>query len=226
MAALRTELAASQAQGAEHERTARFWFDKSKNGTPEKPAAATEDADEDVLDLITSKGAKGLAALLKKQGFISAAEVDEKVNEKAAQITSEAKLLETFPDLADSNSDFFKATVNFYGQLKKEGVPERTAMKLAAQQAKLAGIESGSIKTATQKTADDAATRASDRAARAAAGAGDHGRREAAEEADEELTAEQRHIAIRLLGGAGVTDEQAIEKYKARAKKGVAMKSK
>jgi hypothetical protein len=174
-----------------------------------------------VLDLITSKGAKGLAALLKKQGFVSAAEVDAKVNEKAAQLTSEAQLLKDYPDLGNERSEFFKETARFYGELKAQGVPERMAMKLGAQQAKLAGIEAGTIKTATQRSADEAATRAADRAARAAAGAGDRGGRGAAEEDDDTPTEDERRAIQRLADALEIPLDKAEERYKARAKKGV-----
>ena len=222
VAALKAELETSKAQAAEQERTARFWYDKAKEGTETPaPAAAAEDPEPDVLDLITSKGAKGLAAMLKKQGFVSAAEVDAKVNEKAAQITSEAQLLKEYPELGDPKSEFFQATAGFYGELKKEGVPERTAMKLAAQQARLAGIESGKIQTPAQKTAADAAKRAEERAARAAAGAGDRGRRGATEEDDDTPTDDERRAIQRLADALEIPLDKAEERYKARAKKGV-----
>jgi hypothetical protein len=227
LATLTAERDALKAAAAEHENTLRFWYEKAqKAATPEKVAAAPAVEETDLLDLITSKGEKGLKDYLKKQGFVSADEVDSKVNDKAVQITSEAQLLKDYPDLGDSKSEFFRSTAQFYGELKKDGVPERAAMKLAAQQAELAGIRTGKIKTAAQKTEDEKATRAADRAARAAAGAGDHGGRTAAEESDDELTPEQRGIAIKMLAGDGVTEDQAIEKYKARAKTGVRMKTK
>ena len=222
VAALKAELETSKAQAAEQERTARFWYDKAKAGTEKPaPAAAAEDPEPDVLDLITSKGAKGLAAMLKKQGFVSGAEVDAKVNEKAAQITSEAQLLKEYPELGDPKSEFFQATAGFYGELKKEGVPERTAMKLAAQQARLAGIESGKIQTPAQKTAADAAKRAEERAARAAAGAGDRGGRGATEEDDDTPTDDERRAIQRLADALEIPLDKAEERYKARAKKGV-----
>ncbi len=180
VAALKAELETSKQQAAEHERTAQFWYNKSnaKPAPAEKPAAAAEEEDDDVLDLITSKGAEGLEALLKKRGFVSAAEVDEKVNAKASQITGEAKLIDDYPELAKHDSEFFKATALNYGELKKQGVPEAVAMRMAAERAELAGIRAGKIKTPTQKSDEEKAARASERAARAAAGAGDHGGRD------------------------------------------------
>jgi hypothetical protein len=227
LAALTAERDQLKATAAEHERTARFWYGKANAAKP-APAAATAPAAEetDLLDLITSKGEKGFKSYLKSQGFVSADEVDAKVNDKATQIVSEGQLIKDYPDLADKNSDFFKSTAQFYGDLKQRGVPEREAMQLGAQLAELGGIRAGTIKTAAQKTEDAKATREEERRARAAAGAGDRGSRASAEEADEDLTPAQRNIAIRMLGGDGVSDDQAVELYKKRAAGGVRMKAK
>ncbi len=220
-AALKAESEANKAAAAEHQRTAEFWHGKA-TAKPAAPAKAEPAEPEvDLLDLITTGGPKALMAHMRKQGLITRDEVDATVNAKVAQVTKETELLSQYPDLGKRDSEFFKATAANYGALKAAGVPEALAMELGAQQAELAGIKSGTVKTAAQKTEEQKATEAADRAARAAAGGGDHGNRNAAGEgADEDLTPEQRTIAIRMLGGNGVTNEQAVEKYKARAKLG------
>ena len=219
--ALKAELATSKAAAAENERTAKFWHGKA-TAAPEKPAAAAPPEDEtDVLDVITSKGEKGLDALLKKRGFVTKAELDSTVDAKANQIVSEGQLLKEYPELDNKDSDFFKATAQFYGELKRDGVPERVAMRIAAKEAKLAGIESGTIKTATQKTADEKAAAAEERRARAAAGAGDHGGRGSAEEADDTPTEDEQRAIQRLADALEIPLDKATERYKARAKKGV-----
>jgi len=223
VAALRAELETSKAATAEHQRTAEFWHGKAtaKPAAPAPAKAEPAEPEVDLLDLITTGGPKALKAYLKSQGLMNRDEVEGLVNAKASQISKETELLGAYPDLGKRESEFFKATAANYGALKAAGVPEALAMELGAQQAELAGIKSGTVKTAQQKTDEQKATQAAERAARAAAGGGDHGTRTAPEEADEDLTPEQRTIAIRMLGGNGVTDEQAIEKYKARAKAGV-----
>jgi hypothetical protein len=226
-AALKAENEASKATAAEHQRTAEFWHGKAtaKPATA-KPAAEPAEPEVDLLDLITVGGPKALKAYLKAQGLISGEEVDAKVEARVAQVRSETQLVTDYPDLANQESEFFKATARHYGELKKQGVPEAIAMQLGAQQAELAGIKSGKVKTAAQKTEEQKATLAEERRVRALAGGGDHGSRPAPEEADEEVTPQQRQIAIRMLGGNGVTDEQAVEKYKARALKGTVMRQK
>jgi hypothetical protein len=221
LVAVTAERDSLKATAAENERTARYWYDQAHKGEPAKPAAEAKAEQVDLLDLITSQGEKGLKDYLKKQGFVSADEVDSKVNEKAAQLTSEAQLIKDYPDLNDAKSEFFLATAQFYGELKKDGVPERLAMKLAAQQAELAGIRGGKIKTPAQKTADETATRAEERRVRAAAGAGDHGGHRANEEADDIPTADEALAIQRLADALEIPLDKATERYKARAKKGV-----
>jgi hypothetical protein len=220
-AAQKAELEAAKATAAEHQNTAKYWYDKSLAAKPAAPAAAAAVEEIDLLDLITSRGEKGLKEYLKKQGFVSADEVDAKVNDKASQLTGEAQLVKEYPDLADQKSEFFKATAGFYGELKKEGVPERVAMRMAAKEAKLAGIESGTIKTPAQKTADDKATREEERRARGAAGAGDHGGRTSADEDDDTASPDELLAIKRLAEALEIPLDKATERYKARAQKGV-----
>jgi hypothetical protein len=221
VAALTAERDALRGTAAENERTARYWYDQAHKGEPAKPAAEAKAEQIDLLDLITSKGEAGLADWIKKQGLVSRDDVAGMVNEKAAQLTSEAQLIKDYPDLSDAKSEFFQATAQFYGELKKDGVPERMAMKLAAQQAELAGIRGGKIKTPAQKTADETATRTEERRARAAAGAGDHGRHPAGEEADDIPTADEELAIQRLADALEIPLDKATERYKARARKGV-----
>lgn len=227
-AALKAENEASKATAAEHQRTAEFWHSKATA----KPAAAVAKKEEpaepevDLLDLITTGGPKALKAYLKAQGLVTGEDVNATVEARVAQVAKETELMSQYPDLAKKDSEFFKATAANYGALKAAGCPESLAMELGAQQAELAGIKSGKVKTPAQKTEEQKATLAEERRVRALAGGGDHGNRTAPEEADEEVTPQQRQIAIRMLGGNGVTDEQAVEKYKARALKGTVMRQK
>jgi len=220
---------ALEAHNAELQRTSEFWHSRAS----ERPAAAAAPAatatpepeeDEDLLDLITTKGVKGLDALMTKRGYVRRDEVDHKVNAKATQVTDEARLVAQYPELNDNKSDFFMATATRYGTLVKNGTPEHMAMRLAAEGAELEMIRAGKMQTPAEKAAATKAQRETERLAHVAAQGGDRGGRTTDQEESDELTAEQRAVAIRMLAVDGVTEEQAIERYKARAKKGVAMK--
>lgn len=222
VAALNARLSELEGQVGEHKRTAQFWYEKATKGAKAAEPAAPAEPEVDVLDVLTTKGAKGLDELLAKRGYVRSDEVDTRVNAKATQIVREQQLLKDYPDLGKKDSDFFKAAALHYGELKKRGLSEVDAMELGAERAELELIRAGKRKTPTQQAEDDKATLAAERRARALAGAGDSGNRTAqGADDDDELTPEQRRTAIAMLSGDGVTEEQAVEKYKARAKKGV-----
>jgi hypothetical protein len=123
--------------------------------------------------------------------------------------------MDRYPDLKKRNSDFFKATAVQYGELVKSGTPQAIAMELAAERAELNFMRTGKVKPPGDTTKQDKET---ERLARIAAqGAGDtSGRPAAGGQEDEDLTAEQKHIADAM----GVSHEA----YAKRAKAGVAMK--
>lgn len=213
--ALQKQIDDLKEQVAESTRAAQFWADKAK--TPEtKPAKAAEPEEDDVLETITAKGGKGLDALLAKRGYVRAEEVEEKINTRAAQLTKEQELLGRFPDLKRKDTEFFKATAGYYGDLVKEGVPQSKAMELAADRAELEFIRSGKIKLpGAEPTKEEKETA---RLARIKAqGSGGDGRRPAAsaDEDDEGLTPEQKHIAAAM----GISEEA----YAKRAKAGISM---
>ena len=214
LAATITEL---REQIAESNRTAQFWADKAAAAGKPAAAAATEEDEPDVLEAITTGGAKGFDALAAKRGFIKRDEVETLINQRATSLTKEQELIQRFPDLKDKTSDFFKQTAGYYGDLLKQGVPQATAMELAADKAELALMRTGKIKPAgAQQTKEE---KEADRVARVQAQAGEgSGRRPAAaSEEDTELTPDQKHIAAAM----GVSEEA----YQKRAKAGVAIKS-
>lgn len=219
MAAIQAELAALKDQVSEQKRVSEFWFNKANNNAaapppPPEPKAEPEE-DVDVLDVLTTKGAAGLDAILAKRGYVRADQVNATVNAKAQQLATENELLTAYPDLRDKNSEFFRQTAVAYGELKSQGVPEATAMRLAAQQVELNGIKSGKVKTPQQK-ADDAKTqRETERQARIRAQAGDRTNSrtpESAEPDDDELSDAERRICV----GMGITEES----YKKRVRSG------
>jgi len=221
-AALEAKLTSLTDQVAETTRTAQFWYEKA-NATA-KPADKPAD-EEDVLDVIT-KGGDALDKLLEKRGFVKADQVDSKLNQRTQQLTKEAALVKQYPDLENTESPFFKEVAAVYGTLVKSGVAQSVAMEMAANQVELAWYREGKRETVKERKAREDADKESQRQERIRAQAGDRGRRPAAEpeDGDDELTAEQKQIAVRMLAGDGVTPEQAIEAYKKRAKSGVAVR--
>lgn len=219
--AIREENEALKSQVNQHQETARYWADKAKNGGEPKPAAAAaaEGEDEDLLELITTKGAKGLEAFMAKRGFVKASDVDARVNTKAGQIAKEQELFTRYPELGDKSTPFFIRTAEVYGQLKERGVDQTVAMEMAAEKTELEFIRSGKRKTPAQQSDDDKAAREQARLDRISAQAGDRDNRGAADAGDDDkLTDEQKRICKAM----GITEEAFI----ARAKKGVAVKSK
>lgn len=201
-------------QVAEGQRTAQYWADKAKAGAP--AAAAPAEEEDDVLEAITTGGAKGFDALAQKRGFIRKDQVEALIDSKASALTKEQELMAEFPDLKNKKSDFFKDTAVAYGNLVKQGTPPVVAMELAAQQTELAHMRSGKIKApgAVLTAAEKEATRL--RRVNAQASAGSGARPAAAAEEDEGLTPEQ----IRVADAMGVSHEA----YAKRAKAGVKMR--
>jgi hypothetical protein len=224
------QIAELREQIAEANRTAQYWADKART-----PAAAGAPATDptDVLEEITTGGVEGFDKLAAKRGFIKRDEVESLIATRAASLTEEQQLIQEYPDLKKKDSEFFKATALNYSKLVKDGVPQHVAMGTAARATELEFLRSGKMKLpGAAASAQTPAEKESARLARVAAQSGEgSGRRPAAaEEDDGELDATQLRIVRSMLvgqpGGDGkpMTEEQAIEKYKARAQSGVSMK--
>lgn len=220
-AGLQKQIDDLKAASEENARAADFWKKKAETPAPTRAAAepaAPAEEEEDVLDILATKGAKGLVALLAKSGYVRGEEVDARVNQKASEIQKEQALVAQYPDLKKENSEFFKETALAYGALVKQGVSKAVAMEMAAERTELKFLREGKMKTPTQQA--DEAKAEKDRLKRdriaAQAGEGVRGRAPVEEEDDAELTPEQKHIADQM----GITHEA----YAARAKKGVQMK--
>lgn len=222
-AALRSELEALRTQVAESNRNAQYWHEQARTRTPEPPARAAEPEPElpeaDLLDIITTQGAKGFDKYMRERGFISRREAEQMasslVNTTVAKVSAERELIDTYPELGDRSSEFFQSTAGHYGELRKQGVPEALAMKLAAEKAELDGFKTGKVKTPTQARTD----REAERQARIKAQAPERTTRTQApvdaDEGDDTLTDHERHICQAM----GISEEA----YIARAKAGVRM---
>jgi hypothetical protein len=190
---------------------------KTRAAPPKTETPADDEDDADVLDLITSKGSKGLEKLLEKRGFVRAKDVDERVDAKANALVKEQHLIKTYPELEDKSSEFFKTTAQHYGNLVKAQVAPALAMEMAAERAELQLIREGKRQTPQQKTDAEKTEREAERRARISAQGGDKGVRAAREaEEDDELSDQQKHIARSM----GITEDA----YKARAKQGVSVR--
>lgn len=203
-------------QVAESNRATQYWADKAKTAAPAPAAAAVAEEEPDVLDVLTTGGAKGFDKLASQRGFIRKAEVEQLIENRAASLTKEQELMGRFPDLKNRNSEFFKATALQYGELVKQGMPAGLAMESAADKAELEFLRSGKLKPPGSEPT--AAEKETERQRRVAAQSGERGGRRSAEAAveDEDLTPEQKHIADAM----GITHEA----YAKRAKAGVSIK--
>jgi len=224
VAALQRQIDELRATAQENQRAAQFWADKARTGVKDagvKEAAADADADVDLLELITTKGAKGLDDLMAKRGYVRGDDVDRRVNVKAAQIAEESALRTEYPDLDNQDSDFFKATAREFGALKDRGLPASEAMRSAAERTYLRFLREGKVKTPQQAAEGAKAQRDADRAARAAAGAGDRGGR-AAQGADDDTLSDDDMAGVKFLAESlEIPMDEAQTRYLARAKGGV-----
>jgi hypothetical protein len=205
-------------QVAEGQRTAQFWAQKAAaNGAPAPAAPKTDDGDDDdVLEAITTGGAKGFDALAQKRGFVRRNEVEELIETRATTLTKEQQLITEYPDLQKKNSEFFKATAINYGNLVKSGTPQPVAMELAAKQTELEFIRAGKIKMNGSGPSGEEKEAARLRRIAAQASPSGSARPAPSDEEDEELTPQQKHIADAM----GISHEA----YAKRAKAGVAMR--
>lgn len=214
VADLQRQIADLKEQSAEHQRAAEFYAQKAR-ATPAAAAPPAED-EPDVLEAITTGGAKGFDALAEKRGFIKKADVESMIDSRTARVTKEVELIGRYPDLKNKSSDFFKATAQHYGSLVKEGIPQSVAMELAAEKAELEFMRSGKIKAPGAEPSKEEKEAA--RLARVAAQAGEGGGRRAAaaEPEDDELSPEQKRIADAM----GVSHEAYLKRAKAGVKMG------
>jgi hypothetical protein len=218
-AAFQAQIDTLKEQVAESNRTAKFWADKAAAGKSAPAAAAEPEDDTDVLEAITTGGAKGFDNLASKRGFVKLEQVEELINTRAQSLTKEQELIQRYPDLSKKTSDFFKATADQYGILVKAGTPQHVAMELAAERAELNLMREGKIKPPGADTAPTKEEKETARLARIAAQSSGGGRRPAAaaeDEGDEELTPQQKNMCDQM----GVS----YESYAKRAKAGVSIK--
>lgn len=181
---------------------------KAKGATrlPSETEPDPED-DPDLLELVAGKGGLGkLTKVLEKKGFVSGAEVDRRVDQRAAQMVREGKLIDQYPDLADKESDFFKQTAVEYGKLTSAGMPKGLAMEQAAKNVRLAEFEANGGAAPLPKAADAEA----ERQRRIRAQGGDKGRRTQQTETVDTVSDDDKTVAAAM----GISEKDFLESRK------------
>ena len=119
------ELRAERARAKESDETARYWAEQARNGGARPPAAAAPPAEDtlddvDLVDIITTKGAKGLGEVMGRMGYVKRSEVAQDINASRAASNSEAAVLAKYPDLADNGSPMFERTAEIWNLLRTD----------------------------------------------------------------------------------------------------------
>jgi hypothetical protein len=145
--ALKLQLRNERQSRQDAENNARYWHEKAQQSAaaPAVPAKkeAKEENPSDFIEQLTERGSAAIDDLLAERGYVRKEEVEARITHARNQVTVESALARDYPDLQDSESEFFKETAAQYQTLIAE-TPElkgnpRT-MRLAA---KLAAAEFG-----------------------------------------------------------------------------------
>ncbi len=219
---------AADKRARESDQTARYWAEQAR-AQPEKKAPDPDpepDEDIDLVSEITTNGAKGLAKVLDKLGYVKRRDVEQSIASTRNEITQDAAMLRDYPDLADTKSPFFRATAAIYNSLTADDERAKNNPKTIRYAARLAKAE---MATAPRRRGDPDPDEDLDSerydddpdAARIARQAGDRGRRAAGGGAQPEtLDRMQKEMVANFRRAGGEITE---ESYMKRAKEGVRM---
>jgi hypothetical protein len=227
---LKAELKAERQARVQAERTAQFWGEKAQ--TAAKPAAAAEPEPEptlsvDLVDALTNGDAKAIKRGLRDLGFVSEAEVNERIQQTRSQITQETQLITRYPFLGagQEQTPEFQRASEIYRELAADPHMAKSP-KLLETAARMAAAELGQADTRETRRRpvveiDDEDEQEADRVARVSRQAGDRGRARTNHDPEaEELDSMQRSIVARFrAAGADIDDT----KYAARARAGIRM---
>lgn len=230
------DLAAARRQAKESDETARYWAEQARNTPVRQPAPEPEKEDDfsdvDLVDLITTQGAKGLATVIERMGYAKKADVQAEIVATRSGIAAENALMSQYPELADDQSPFFLATAKIYNQLKADPAMANSPnlINYAARTAKaeLALRNDGgrggrrAAPPAEEDDFEEELTPEEQRAARAGRQNGDRGRRDSrgAGPQGDVLSPMQADIVRKFQSvGAPLTEES----YRRHAKAGVRM---
>lgn len=223
LAEMRDELRSLRTRVSEAENDARFWRTKASGEAPKEEGENDGDDEpsvtDDLLETFSSGDAKRVAKVLKEMGFVRQADVEKAITNTRKEISSQGQLYKTYPDLADSESEFFLETAKRYNQLVQDEPSLKKSPKTIEIAARLTAAELGVSETPSRRDDDGDYERAS----RVARQSGDRGRGSRAAKGSDgpsELSAVQRSIIAKFqAAGSTVTEEG----YRARADKGVKM---
>lgn len=208
----------------ENDETARYWAEQARHKPAPAAVVEVDPADElgevDLVDEISTKGVKGLDALLKKLGYAKTNDVANAIGQTRAEITDQASLLTAYPDLGDADSPFFKATAKIFNSLKTDPHMAKSP-KLIATAARLAKAEMGNAprrKAAPDPDEDGGEVLDDDElddshANRVARQSGDRGRGSRRNDDAPVLSALQKKMVAQFAAvGAPVTEENYLKR--------------
>jgi len=195
-------------------------LDPDEFGDPDAPDIPADDTPDKMVADIAANGVKAI----QQRGFVTAKDAQriaveaasrvtrELIGRERQKITTDAQLMNEFPDLRDQNSALFKETaVRFQKAIAIDPRASKTpaALYLAAQAAKESLDHQAAVEAAKRSTEDDGFEDEADRQVRVRSQAGRPSVRDA--EDDDDMMGDQARIIARAMG---VTDEQ----YKAQKK--------
>ena len=215
------DLETAKSSLSEKDQAIQFWHGKA-TAKPEAAKPAEAEADIDLLDVIGTKGAKGLDEVLKQRGYVSKADVQNLIAGEVDRISREGSAVERFPELKDKESEFFKLTTKNVAALKAQGITGVNATEIAAERAYLQLVDDGKMDTKAQraakaKVAEDEEESEAERIARGNAAGGSGGRRAATSDRRPVETAEDKALIARVCAGMGIDEK----KWREQADKGI-----
>jgi hypothetical protein len=236
LAALQARLDKLEKQNRELAESERYWAEQAKQGgkaaekadDPDDDLPAVEDIDispDKFLEELEAKGPKAILDVVKKAGFVPAAEAkamaeriaDKRLQAERGRMQAEAQIFREFPDLADEESDLYKETARVFKEMVEEDPALANSTAAFKSAARLAQRSLGGGGKAAGKEPASLAERmlSESRRERVAQQGFSRGVQSPGEDGDDELTPSQKAAARNL----GVSDAE----YRKYAKAGVTM---
>jgi hypothetical protein len=235
------ELKSLRSELRETKEDAKYWREEASRGrtapqqqTEEEddPAEGADiDIDADLVEMVTSGDKAGFARAIKevakKSGFVSAKEAQKMIRETAGQYAAQQNLLQRYPEMADKNSDFFKAADKHYRRLTAKlgvdgiGVIEEAA-EIAARELDYEPEEPVTRRSRRHQEEDDydeetrrpsrSQREEDDRVSRVSRQQGSRGRRDSEGESQHMNSFQQSLVAKLQSIGAPITKEGYIQR--------------
>ena len=139
------DLAALNSKIEELQFTNEYWRGRAESGAaPDKaeietPAADASDAEVDTfIKDLNEKGPDAIRKVMRKEGFLSAADVRKMIRSEGGQLLKNQELLHAHPGLSDNTSPIFKETARQLKTLHGTGMSEGEMTAHAVNMAELA----------------------------------------------------------------------------------------